>query len=521
MTGSPEAGRLPVVIVGAGPTGMTAAALLARHGVPSVVCERHPEPYPLPRAVHLDDEVLRILQNVGVAEEFLGISMPAEGLRLVGPDLSTIAEFRRDRPVGDHGWPQANMFDQPELERLLRANLATLPAVEFRPGTLVEDVENVTGGPGPVRVSVLDTATGRRSRIWSAAVLGCDGANSTVRTAIGATLKGGRFAERWLVVDARSPRPLRHWNGVHQLCAPDAAATYMRVGEDRHRWEFQIGRHPLSGLETLLSPWLGDVAFGELRILRQAEYTFRAKVADRWRRGRVFLLGDAAHLTPPFIGQGMGSGLRDAANLCWKLALVLTGGADERLLDTYQAERAAHVRSVIGIAVTVGWIMTSPSPSARLARRLVATASRHLPFLQARLAGTALPRLPDGPLVRRAHDPLAGALCPQPWIAVEGETRRLDDLIGGSFALLHSGPLVPELAAVASLCDARTVRAKGELARWLARAGADSALVRPDGIVLASATTRTRRQRFYRFDDAWTRLMPVRGRGRPTFETTG
>ncbi len=152
--------------------------------------------------------------------------------------------------------------------------------------------------------------------------------------------------QRWLVVDVDTDADLAQWEGVHQLCDPPRAGTYMRVGATRYRWEFRLrpgeSENDFRGvgrLHPLISPWTGNVPVDRLRLVRLAEYTFRARLADRWRDRRVFLLGDAAHLTPPFIGQGMGAGVRDAANLAWKLAGVLDGTLPERVLDTYQAER--------------------------------------------------------------------------------------------------------------------------------------------------------------------------------------
>ncbi|MGF7233453.1 MAG: bifunctional 3-(3-hydroxy-phenyl)propionate/3-hydroxycinnamic acid hydroxylase [Frankia sp.] len=487
----PMAGMVvPFVVVGAGPTGLTAATLLARRGVGGVVLESRPGPYPLPRAVHLDDEVLRILQRVGIAEEFSRVSTPAAGLRLVGPTLATIAEFRRDRLVGEHGWPQANMFDQPELERLLRENLASHPAVEVRYGIRFDGADQAPGGPAPVRVLLTDLATGRTTILWTRAVLGCDGANSVVRAAIGARMRPSRFAERWLVVDVRCRRRLPRWNGVHQVCDPDAAATYMRVGAERYRWEFRLADGQTAAevdVAARLAPWTGEVPVDELEIVRQAEYTFRAQVADRWRSGRVFLLGDAAHLTPPFIGQGLGSGLRDAANLTWKLDLVLAGRADERLLETYQSERRPHAIVVIGMAVAVGWLMTARHPAARLVRRALPALAR--PWLAARVLATISPRLRRGPLVgRRRGDRLAGTMCPQPTIVKDGIERRLDDVLGDRFAVIHTRPLNEGLRAAVDAVEAYRlpVSADDALGRWLGRNRAAAAVVRPDRVVVVS-----------------------------------
>lgn len=479
---------IPVLVAGAGPTGVTAATLLARYGVRSLVVDPHPGVYPLPRAVHLDDEVMRVLQAAGVAEEFASISRPAPGMRLLDGELRTLAEFRRGVGAGHSGWPQANMFDQPELEALLRANLARHPEAELRPGTEVVDIDQ--DGRGPVRVRLRDVASGRQEEVRAHALLGCDGANSLTRRHVGPRMRDLRFAERWLVVDVRCAEPLDVWDGVHQVCDPDRPATFMRIGPERYRWEFRLGPGESIGrgaLMRLIAPWTRGIPEQDLHVLRQAVYTFRAQVADRWRRGRVFLLGDAAHLTPPFIGQGMGAGLRDAANLAWKLALVLSEGGHERLLDTYQDERAPHVTHMIRMAIAVGRVMTGRTGAARL---LLAQADR-LPAA----AHSGSPRLHRGPLVRprRPWGDLAGTLPPQPWVTVDGRRRRLDDVLGDSFAVLTLTPPDPLLAALARRLRARVLDLRaapiddGTLARWLLGARASAVLLRPDRVVLAAA----------------------------------
>jgi 3-(3-hydroxy-phenyl)propionate hydroxylase len=322
--------------------------------------------------------------------------------------------------------------------------------------------------------------------VEAAAILGCDGANSTVREAIGARMRG-RYTERWLVVDVRTPRALPHWNGVHQVCDPDAAATFMRIGPERYRFEARLRDGEVAAdvdVRARLAPWT-DGRHDDVEIVRTAEYTFKARVADRWRTGRTFLLGDAAHLTPPFIGQGLGAGLRDAANLSWKLALVLAGRADERLLDTYQAEREPHVTRVIRLAVGVGWVMTGRHPVARGLRRALPVVSRRVPALSAKMVETLSPRLSRGPLVRRRRDALGGTAFPQPF----HDGTRLDDGLGGRFAVIHSGPLDAGSAALAARLDAVRIEASPgtDLHRILAGAGVRVALMRPDRVVWASA----------------------------------
>jgi 3-(3-hydroxy-phenyl)propionate hydroxylase len=514
-TGDPA----PVVIVGGGPTGIAAAILLAQHGLPVAVLERHLGVYPHPRAVHLDDEVHRILQQLGIGTAFAGISRPGAGLRVLDAHHRVLAEFRRP-PTGPHGYPQANMFDQPDLERLLRDHLArNHPRVTLHQGVEVVAIDAGRPGVPPAvafRRARRDAEPGDEvQRLTAVAVLGCDGAGSTTRGSIGGGWRDLRFEERWLVVDGRSPYPLSEWDGVDQVADPQRAATFMRVGTDRYRWEFRV--HPGEDedalraprrLERLLSPWIADVPPADLELLRCATYTFRARVADRWRRERVFLLGDAAHLTPPFIGQGLGAGLRDAANLAWKLARVLAGDAPEALLDSYEAERRRHAVQQIRLARTTGWALTGGGGAGAAVRRGALRAVFRVPGLAPKLLDRGSPPLRGSALTegrrRVGARSLVGTLIPQPEVTDGDTSRPLDAVLGLGPAIL--GPAAPDadLLALAtrigagvftvdghhgsaSFADAGAIEDGGVLSQWLSDAGATAVVLRPDRVVLAVA----------------------------------
>jgi len=506
--------EVDVVVVGAGPTGATVAGLLGRRGLSVAVLERRTAVHPLPRAVHFDDEVLRTFTGMGLGPAVRAVSTPGLGMRLITPAGAVLAELPRDPTGGSDGLPEANMFHQPDLERVLRQDLGRWPNVQLR--TDVEVLGVHQDEPDRVRVRVRDARCA--ATMTAGAVLACDGASSGVRRQLGIDMVELGQAQTWLVVDVRTARELDQWRGVHQVCDHHRGATFMRVGPQRYRWEFALRRGETEQqlaepavLQALLAPWLAAQPRQDWELVRCTAYTFRARVAQRWRHGRTLLLGDAAHQTPPFLGQGMCAGIRDAANLEWKLALVLRGAADVAVLDSYEQERRPHVTHVIRTAVALGQVITAGGPVTTAARSALLRGASQVPGLTQRLTRQAWPTLPPGPLARRPprrapwrppwRNSVVGSLVPTPEVRTIAGVRRLDEVLGSGFAVLVAG----EHAVAAGLpeaLDARWLRVlggvpraptdvqdvDGVLTRWLARAGARAVLLRPDRIVLLQDT---------------------------------
>lgn len=469
-----------VLIVGLGPVGAALAGLLSDGGLTVVAVEKDLDVYPLPRAAHFDHEIMRIFQGLGVAGEVLRHARPAPGYEFRTADGRLLVSVRgRTRPLAASGWASGYMFNQPGLEEALRAKLGRNPLVDVRLGERFEGLEQDADGVR-ARISGRSGARGIRARY----LVGCDGARSPVRDAIGGSLASYDFDEPWLVIDAIVKPGGRVPDVNLQICDPARPTTCVLMGPGRHRWEFMM----LPGetaeavlddhfIQALLLPWDVGQSIG---IDRKAVYRFHGLVAKDWRRGRVLLAGDSAHQMPPFAGQGMCSGLRDAANLAWKLKAVLKEGAGDGLLDTYQVEREPHVRAYIELAIAMGRVVCTLDPeiaAARDARMLAALAAGTSP-----LPPTTPPPMADGVLARGTT--AAGTLFPQPWAGAAGEGQGLDDVLGaGAWLVVEDGaPVLPGdfPIRIVSLADPALAPFREALGGWLAERGVAAVLVRPD-----------------------------------------
>jgi 3-(3-hydroxy-phenyl)propionate hydroxylase len=444
-----------VAIVGCGPVGALLANLLGQAGLSVDIYDREREVYALPRAVHFDGEVMRIFQAAGLADRIAAATRPSPyGARYEDASGRTLLVRRGTDGPGPQGWSGSWYFHQPILEAILREGLARFPNVRVHLGHEVGSIDD------------LDARY----------VVGCDGARSLVRRAIGGRQIDLGLHQPWLVVDLladpESPRTRALPLHSLQFCDPARPMTLVNVNGRRRRWEIML--MPGDDPERLTDPdifwpmiarWLGP---DDAQIERSAVYTFHSVVQEGWRRGRLLLAGDSCHQTPPFLGQGMCAGMRDAANLAWKLAAVLQDGAPDGLLDTYESERRPHVTEFIELAVRLGAVIQATDPAIVAERnRRFAAGTEIFDFPQAQL----------GPGCRAEAPPPVGTIFPQPRLA---DGRLMDDAIGQRFAVVGETTLLASLRP-----DAILLPGVGQ--DWLAQHGLRAALLRPDRYIFAVA----------------------------------
>lgn len=337
-----------VAIVGSGPVGALLGNLLGRRGISVRIIEKQPKPYDLPRAIHFDGEAMRVFQAAGLAEQVLPSTRIGQGMLFKDADDKTLIDWSREQTIGPMGWHESYRVHQPALEDALLEGLNRFENVTLTRGATVE---TVTQGEETVELDLNDGTS-----VTSRYVVGCDGATSHLRDALGIAVEDLGYEERWLVVDLLLKNPRNDLgNYTIQFCEEDNPATYARGLGDRRRWEFRLKPdHPSVIPEAFvwdrLARWIGPE---DADLERSAVYTFRSCVAKCWKIGRCFLAGDAAHQMPPFMGQGMCAGIRDVANLAWKLDCVLKG-ANTSLLETYHSEREPNVRQFIDLTMRLG-----------------------------------------------------------------------------------------------------------------------------------------------------------------------
>ena len=498
-----------VAIVGYGPVGQALSALLGRAGHRVVVFERFEDFYRLPRAVHLDHEIMRLLQSLELADALADEMVPVRDYQWFGADGELVLRFDVEGLAGS-GWENDYMFFQPELESAIDHHACVPAGITVERGWIAEGLEDLGDH---ARLTLRRVADDRAGRLTSTAeqrtvrarwVIGADGANSFVREAAGIARHDLGFQERWLVVDAepRDMSGLGHLPIASQRCDPARPTTLVQSGPRHRRWEFMLlPGEQASDFEdpervwSLLEPWYRPQ---DGPLTRSTVYEFRSMLAEQMRKGRALLVGDAAHLTPPFLGQGLCSGLRDAANLAWKLDLVLRGLAGEELLDSIELERQPQNEAVIRLAIELGKILCQLDPKAAAERDAMLRQAEPPPPPE-------LQPLDGGVLHAPGDDPLAGRLSVQGLVACGGREGLFDDVVGRGFQLIaaHGDPLkrlpaeqralLDDLDAVISSLDPAAPNGvrdlDGRLTAWLSEHNAYAVLIRPDFYVFGSTSS--------------------------------
>jgi len=473
-----------VALIGYGPAGATLANLLGQAGLSVVALEKDADIYPLPRAIHFDGEVMRIFQSIGLRREIEAISRPGlKGMHFVNAEGETLLIRGGTTAQGPHGCANNYYFHQPELEVVLREGVKRFHQVSVRLQHEVIDIQEHTDH---ALLSVTDLRTQSTDTLQARYVVGCDGARSLVRKLLGSPMKDLGLHQAWLVFDVllKDGAPALPDHTV-QHCDPARPMTYCNVTNNRRRWEIMLmpGDDPEQLVQPdrlwqLVSRWIKPE---HADIERAALYTFHSIIAQGWRKGRLLLAGDAAHQTPPFLGQGMCAAIRDVSNLAWKLQAVLSGLSGDALLDTYESERSPHVDAFIALAVSLGDIIQTTDPEAARARDAKFRQG------QPEIFQFPAPVLGQG-MVSTGPAPV-GQTFPQPQLATG---QLLDEVVGNHFVVIAAAEVLAQVSPATRQTwrdwQVATLSAEdATLADWLNTQGTQAVLVRPDRYIVGLA----------------------------------
>ena len=519
-TASPLDLNTDIAIVGAGPVGLMIANYLGQCGVNVTLVEKLDSLIDYPRAIGLDDESLRTFQAVGLADNVLPHTTPWHAMRFMTPKGRCFADIQPK--TDEFGWSRRNAFIQPLADRVLFEGLQRFDNVKVLFGRELEGFEQSDSG---VQLT-LKNPEGRSERLQAKYMIGCDGGNSLVRRSLDISFEGKTAPNQWIVVDiANDPLSTPH---VYLCCYPVRPYVSAALPHGVRRFEFMVmpgeTEAELSkpeNMRKLLAKVLPDP--DRIELIRSRVYTHNARLAGRFRQGRVLLAGDAAHIMPVWQGQGYNSGMRDASNLAWKLSLVIKGLASDRLLDSYELERRDHAKAMIDLSVLAGHVLAPPKRWQGTLRDGVSWLLNYVPpvkryFVEMRFK--PMPQYTRGALIVPSEkgSPV-GKMFIQPKVLTDaGATVLLDEVIGENFAIIAWGcdptwgltaaqiaqwktlgtrfiQVLPDVQLRAP-SDAgndviRVGDSTGRLREWFARGSSSIALLRPDRFLAGLATPQT------------------------------
>ncbi len=463
-----------VTIIGLGPAGGTLANLLAMHDFSILILDREKSFYPLPRAVHFDDEIMRVFQTIGITKEFLKHTIINKGTKFVNSKDKVILDWPRPKKITDNGWYPSYRFHQPDLEKKLRKKLKNYKKVLIEQNSEVVKIQN---SKNHVDITYLNINNHKEYLVRSKYVIGCDGANSITRKQMKTKMDNLGFTQKWAVVDLILKKKKNNLpDRTIQYSNPKQPATYCRNVGRRRRWEFAIKKNHSDKkvlsenyIWNFLKPWLNK---SEAIIERKTIYTFESAIARKWRKGRVFIAGDAAHLMPPFMGQGMCAGIRDASNLAWKIANCIRNKFDKKLLNTYQSERSLNVKEYIETTMRMGEFVNAVQ-SIQITENIKSD-DKGIKSMQ-----SIKPKLGKG--LGNLKDKNRGKTFPQFKLK---NNKTLDDHFSKKGMIILSSEIKSKNLKNYPLLKAKNL---SEISRYLKNINSKAILVRPDRFILASA----------------------------------
>ena len=463
-----------VTIVGLGPAGGTLANLLAMHDFSILILDREKSFYPLPRAVHFDDEIMRVFQTIGITKEFLKHTIINKGTKFVNSKDKVILDWPRPKKITENGWYPSYRFHQPDLEKKLRKKLKNYKKVLIEQNSEVKKIQN---SKNHVDITYLNINNHKEYLLRSKYVIGCDGDKSITRKQMKTKMDNLGFTQKWAVVDLILKKKKNNLpDRTIQYSNPKQPATYCRNVGRRRRWEFAIKKNHndkkvLSDnyIWNFLKPWLNK---SEAIIERKTIYTFESAIARKWRKGRVFIAGDAAHLMPPFMGQGMCAGIRDASNLAWKISNCIRNKFDKTILNTYQSERSLNVKEYIETTMRMGEFVNAVE-SIQITDNIKSD-NKGIKSMQ-----SIKPKLGKG--LGNLKDKNRGKTFPQFKLK---NNKTLDDHFSKKGMIILSSEIKHKNLKNYSLLKAKNL---SNVSKYLKNINSKAILVRPDRFILASA----------------------------------